>query len=157
MPFIADRLNRISASQTMVITGKARALKAAGQDVISLSVGEPDFQTPRNVKDAAIRAIEDGETRYTDVPGIPALRKAVAERFRIDSGIDYKPEEIIVTSGGKQVIFNAMLCTMNPGDEVVIPSPCWVSYPDIVSLADGKPDEALAAYDAALARRVSTS
>ncbi len=139
MPFIADRLNRISPSQTMVITGKARALKAAGKDVISLSVGEPDFDTPRNVKDAAIRAIEAGETRYTDVPGIPALRRAVAERFRLDFGLDYKPEEIIVSSGGKQVIFNAMLCTMNPGDEVVIPSPCWVSYPDIVALAEGKP------------------
>ncbi|MSP05141.1 MAG: pyridoxal phosphate-dependent aminotransferase [Acetobacteraceae bacterium] len=139
MPFIADRLNRISPSQTMVITGKARALKAAGKNVISLSVGEPDFETPRNVKDAAIRAIENGETRYTDVPGIPALRKAVADRFHLDSGLDYKPEEIIVSSGGKQIIFNAMLCTMNPNDEVVIPSPCWVSYPDIVSLAEGKP------------------
>jgi len=139
MPFIADRLNRISASQTMVITGKARALKAAGKNVISLSVGEPDFDTPRNVKDAAIAAMEAGETRYTDVSGIPALRKAVAERFRKDSGLDYKPEEIIISSGGKQVIFNAMMCTINPGDEVVIPSPCWVSYPDIVSLAEGTP------------------
>jgi aspartate aminotransferase len=139
MPFIADRLNRISPSQTMAITGKARALKAAGKDVISLSVGEPDFDTPRNVKDAAIRAMEAGETRYTDVPGIPALRKAVAERFRADSGLDYRAEEIIVTSGGKQVIFNAMLCTMNPGDEAIVPSPCWVSYPDIVALAEGTP------------------
>ena len=139
MPFIADRLNRISPSQTMVVTGKARALKAAGKDVISLSVGEPDFDTPRNVKDAAIAAMEAGETRYTDVSGIPALRKAVAERFRKDSGLDYKPEEIIISSGGKQVIFNAMMCTINPGDEVVIPSPCWVSYPDIVSLAEGTP------------------
>ena len=139
MPFIADRLNRISASQTMVITGKARALKAAGKNVISLSVGEPDFDTPRNVKDAAIRAMEAGDTRYTDVSGTPALGKAVAERFRLDSGLDYKPEEIIISSGGKQVIFNAMLCTMNPGDEAIIPSPCWVSYPDIVSLAEGTP------------------
>ena len=139
MPFIADRLNRISASQTMVITGKARALKAAGKNVISLSVGEPDFETPRNVKDAAIRAMEAGDTRYTDVSGTPALRKAVAERFRLDSGLDYKPEEIIISSGGKQINFNAMLSTMNPGDEAIIPTPCWVSYPDIVSFAEGTP------------------
>ncbi len=139
MPFIADRLNRISPSQTMAITGKARALKAEGKNVIGLSAGEPDFDTPQNVKDAAIRAIQAGDTKYTDVPGTPALRRAAAERFRLDSGLDYKPEEIIISTGGKQIIFNAMLCTMNPGDEVVIPSPCWVSYPDIVSLADGKP------------------
>ncbi len=139
MPFIADRLNRISPSLTIAVATKARQLQAAGRDVISLSAGEPDFDTPRNVKEAAIRAIEAGETKYTDVAGTPALRKAVAEKFRRDSGLDYRPEEIIVSSGGKQVIFNAMLATINPGDEVVIPSPCWVSYPDIVSLADGKP------------------
>ena len=139
MSLIADRLDRISASLTMAITDKARTLKAAGRDIISLSVGEPDFDTPRNVKDAAIRAINAGETKYTAVPGTPALRQAVAEKFRRDSGLDYKPEEIIVTAGGKQVIFNAMLCTMNAGDEAIIPTPCWVSYPDIVSLADGTP------------------
>jgi aspartate aminotransferase len=139
MQIIAERLNRISPSQTMAITAKARELKAAGKDVISLSAGEPDFDTPRNVCDAAIRAIENGETKYTDVPGTPALRRAAAEKFRRDSGLDYKPEEIIVSTGGKQVIFNAMLATIGPGDEAVIPTPCWVSYPDIVAVAEGKP------------------
>src|SRR5947209_15328089 len=139
MNIIADRLGRISPSQTIAISSKARALKAAGRDVISLSAGEPDFDTPDNVKHAAIRAIEAGETKYTDVAGTLALRRAVADKFRRDSGIDYKPEEIIVSTGGKQVIFNAMLATLNAGDEAIIPSPCWVSYPDIVALADGTP------------------
>jgi aspartate aminotransferase len=139
MQLTAQRLDRISPSQTIAISTKARALKAAGRDVISLSAGEPDFDTPQNVKDAAIAAIQRGETKYTDVAGIPALRRAVAEKFRRDSGLDYKPEEVIVSTGGKQVIFNAMLATMNEGDEAIIPTPCWVSYPDIVALADGKP------------------
>ncbi|HEX4259612.1 MAG TPA: pyridoxal phosphate-dependent aminotransferase [Acetobacteraceae bacterium] len=139
MSLTAERLDRISPSQTIAITTKARALQAAGRDVISLSSGEPDFDTPANVKQAAIRAIEAGETKYTDVAGTAALRRAVTEKFRRDSGIDYKPEEIIVSTGGKQVIFNAMLATLNAGDEVVIPTPCWVSYPDIVELAEGKP------------------
>jgi aspartate aminotransferase len=139
MDIIAERLDRISPSQTIAISSKARALKAAGRDVISLSAGEPDFDTPRNVKDAAIRAIEAGETKYTDVAGTLALRRAVVEKFRRDNGIDYAPEEIIVSTGGKQVIFNAMLATINPGDEAIIPSPCWVSYPDIISLAEGRP------------------
>src|ERR1700743_50397 len=128
MPLIAERLNRISPSPTMAMHAKARARKAAGHDVISLSAGKPDFDTPRNVKDAAIRAIETGETKYTDVAGTPELRKAVAAKFKRDSGIDYKPEEIIISTGGKQVIFNAMLATLNKDDEVIIPSPCWVSY-----------------------------
>ena len=139
MHLTAERLDRISPSQTIAISTKARALKAAGRNVISLSAGEPDFDTPQNVKDAAIRAIQNGETKYTDVSGTLALRRAVAEKFKRDSGIDYKPEEIIVSTGGKQVIFNAMVATLNAGDEVIIPSPCWVSYPDIVALADGKP------------------
>jgi aspartate aminotransferase len=139
MSLIADRLNRISPSQTIAISTKARALKAAGRDVISLSAGEPDFDTPDHVKAAAIKAIEAGDTKYTDVAGTPALRRAVAAKFKRDSGIDYKPEEIIVSTGGKQVIYNAMVATVNPGDEVVIPSPCWVSYPDIVALAEGTP------------------
>jgi aspartate aminotransferase len=139
MHLTAERLDRISPSQTIAISTKARALKAAGRDIISLSAGEPDFDTPQNVKDAAIRAIQEGQTKYTDVAGTPALRRAVAEKFKRDSGIDYKPEEIIISTGGKQVIFNAMVATLNAGDEVIIPSPCWVSYPDIVSLADGKP------------------
>ncbi len=139
MPLIAERLDRISPSQTMAVTAKARALKAAGRDVISLSAGEPDFDTPQFIKDAAIAAIQAGQTKYTDVAGTPALRKAVAGKFRADHGIDYAPDEIIVSTGGKQVIFNAMLATVQAGDEVVIPSPCWVSYPDIVSLAEGTP------------------
>ncbi|HET6184773.1 MAG TPA: pyridoxal phosphate-dependent aminotransferase [Acetobacteraceae bacterium] len=139
MRLTADRLDRISPSLTIAVATKARALQAAGRDVISLSAGEPDFDTPRNIKDAAIRAIEAGETKYTDVSGTPALRQAVAAKFLRDSGIDYRPEEIIISTGGKQVIFNCMLATLNAGDEVIIPSPCWVSYPDIVSLADGKP------------------
>jgi aspartate aminotransferase len=139
MDLIAERMGRISPSQTIAISSKARALKAAGRDIISLSAGEPDFDTPRNIKDAAIRAIEAGDTKYTDVAGTLALRKAVADKFRRDSGLDYAPEEIIVSTGGKQVIFNAMLSTLNPGDEAIIPAPCWVSYPDIVALCDGNP------------------
>ena len=139
MSIIADRLNRISPSQTIAISSKARALKAAGRDIISLSAGEPDFDTPEHIKQAAIAAIQSGDTKYTDVAGTPALRKAVADKFKRDSGLDYKPEEIIVSTGGKQVIFNAMLATVQAGDEVLIPTPCWVSYPDIVALAEGKP------------------
>jgi len=135
----AQRLSRISPSQTIAISTKARALKAAGRNIISLSAGEPDFDTPANIKQAAIRAIEAGDTKYTDVAGTPALRRAVAEKFRRDSGIVYAPEEIIVSTGGKQVIYNAMVATLDAGDEVIIPSPCWVSYPDIVALADGTP------------------
>jgi aspartate aminotransferase len=139
MTLIADRLNRISPSLTIAMTGKARALKAAGKDIIGLSSGEPDFDTPQNVKDAAIAAIQRGETKYTDVAGTMELRKAVCEKFKRDSGLDYTPEEIIVSTGGKQVIFDALLATINPGDEAIIPAPCWVSYPDIVELAEGKP------------------
>lgn len=139
MTLIADRLNRISPSQTIAISSKARALKAAGRDIISLSAGEPDFDTPAHIKQAAIDAINNGDTKYTDVAGTPALRKAVAAKFLRDSGIDYKPEEVIVSTGGKQVIFNAMLATVQAGDEVIIPTPCWVSYPDIVQLAEGTP------------------
>lgn len=139
MSLTATRLDRIKPSQTIAISSKARALKAAGRDVIGLSAGEPDFDTPDNIKQAAIRAIERGETKYTDVAGTPALRRAVAEKFRRDNGLDYKPEEVIVSTGGKQVIFNALLATINPGDEAIIPTPCWVSYPAIVELAEGKP------------------
>jgi aspartate aminotransferase len=139
MNLLADRLNRINPSPTMAITAKARALKAAGADIISLSAGEPDFDTPDHIRRAAIAAIRAGHTRYTDVAGTPELRQAVAKKFLRDSGIDYKPEEIIVSTGGKQVIFNAMLATVQAGDEVIIPTPCWVSYPDIVALAEGTP------------------
>jgi aspartate aminotransferase len=139
MQLIAERLGRVSPSQTIAISTKARQLKAQGRDIISLSAGEPDFDTPDNVKQAAIRAIEAGDTKYTDVSGTPALRRAIAAKFLRDSGITYAPEEIIVSTGGKQIIYNAMVATLNPGDEVIIPSPCWVSYPDIVALADGVP------------------
>ncbi|OJW19018.1 MAG: aspartate aminotransferase [Rhodospirillales bacterium 69-11] len=139
MSLTAERLDRIQPSLTIAISTVARRMIAEGKNVISLSQGEPDFDTPRNIKDAAIRAIEGGETKYTDVAGTQAVRKAVAEKFKRESGIDYKPEEIIVSTGAKQVLFNAMVATLNAGDEVIIPSPCWVSYPDIVTLADGKP------------------
>ena len=139
MHLTAERLDRISPSQTIAISTQARALKAAGRDVISLSAGEPDFDTPQNVKDAAIRAIQSGDTKYTDVAGTMALRRAVAAKFKRDSGLDYAPEEIIISTGGKQVIFNAMVATMDAGDEAIIPTPAWVSYPDIVALADGRP------------------
>ncbi len=139
MQLIAERLNRISPSQTLAVSAKARALKAAGRDIISLSAGEPDFDTPQFIKDAAIAAIQAGETKYTNVAGTLALRRAVADKFRRDQGIDYTPDEVIVSTGGKQVIFNAMLATLNGGDEVIIPTPCWVSYPDIVALAEGTP------------------
>ncbi len=139
MNLIAARLNRISPSQTIAISTKARQLKAEGRDIISLSAGEPDFDTPDHIKRAAIAAIEAGETKYTDVAGTMALRKAAAAKFKRDNGIDYTPQEIIVSTGGKQVIFNAMLATVEAGDEVIIPTPCWVSYPDIVQLAEGKP------------------
>jgi aspartate aminotransferase len=139
MSLTAERLDRIQPSLTIAISTVARRMIAEGKNVISLSQGEPDFDTPRNIKDAAIRALEAGETKYTDVSGTQALRKAVATKFARDSGIEYKPEEIIISTGAKQVLFNAMLSTLNAGDEVIIPSPCWVSYPDIVTLADGKP------------------
>ena len=133
MHLTAERLDRVSPSQTIAIATKARALKAEGRNVISLAAGEPDFDTPQNVKDAAIKAIQAGDTKYTDVSGTLALRKAVAEKFKRDQGLDYAPDEIIVSTGGKQVIYNAMVATLDKGDEVIIPSPCWVSYPDIVA------------------------
>ncbi len=139
MSLTAERLDRIQPSLTIAISTVARRMIAEGKNVISLSMGEPDFDTPRNVKDAAIAAMESGQTKYTDVSGTQALRKAVALKFKRDSGIDYKTEEVMVSTGAKQVLFNAMLATLNAGDEVIIPSPCWVSYPDIVTLADGKP------------------
>lgn len=139
MDLIAARMNRISPSQTIAIATKARQLKAQGRDIISLSAGEPDFDTPQHIKQAAIDAIQRGETKYTDVAGTPALRRAVADSFKRDHGVDYKAEEVMVSTGGKQVIFNAMLATVEAGDEVIIPTPCWVSYPDIVQLAEGVP------------------
>jgi aspartate aminotransferase len=140
MAFLADRNMRVKPSATMGVTDKARALKAAGRDVIGLGVGEPDFDTPDNIKEAAIRAIRDGKaSKYTAVEGIPELRAAIARKFKRENGLDYKPSQIIVGTGGKQVLFNAFLATLNPGDEVIIPAPYWVSYPDMVLIAGGEP------------------
>ena len=135
MGLVARTLERVKPSPTMAITNKAREMKAAGFDVIGLGAGEPDFDTPDNIKDAAVEAIKRGETKYTAVDGIPELKQAIAEKFQRENGLVYKPAEITVGSGGKQVLYNALLATLDPGDEVIIPSPYWVSYPDIVLLA----------------------
>ncbi len=139
MGFFSDALGRIKPSATLAVSQKARELKAQGRDIISLSAGEPDFDTPDNIKAAAIEAIRRGETKYTAVDGIPELKRAIAEKFRRDNDLEYAPSQIIVSTGGKQVLFNALMATINPGDEVVIPAPYWVSYPDMVLLAGGKP------------------
>ena len=139
MAFIADTLSRVKPSATIAVTQKARDLKAQGRDVISLSVGEPDFDTPDNIKLAAIDAIRRGETKYPPVLGIPPLREAIASKFKRENNLDYKASQTIVATGGKQVLFNAFLATLNPGDEVVIPAPFWVSYPDMVLIAGGTP------------------
>jgi len=139
MGFFADSLNRIQPSATIAVSMKARQLKAQGRDIISLSAGEPDFDTPENIKLAAIKALKDGKTKYTDVDGIPELKAAIAAKFKRDNNLDYKPTQISVGTGGKQVLYNALLATLNPGDEVVIPAPCWVSYADIVMLGAGTP------------------
>jgi aspartate aminotransferase len=139
MGFFSDSLSRVKPSATIVITQKARDLKAQGRDVISLSVGEPDFDTPENIKEAAIAAIRRGETKYPPVAGIPQLREAIAKKFKRENELDYKPSQTIVGTGGKQVIYNALLATLNPGDEVIIPRPYWVSYPEMVVLNGGEP------------------
>src|SRR5499427_5093820 len=140
MAFLADSMKRIKPSPTIAVTDMARALKAAGRDVIGLGVGEPDFDTPENIKLAAIKAIETGKaSKYTAVDGIPELKAAISRKFKRENGLDYKPSQIIVGTGGKQVLFNALMATLNEGDEVIIPAPYWVSYPDIVLLADAKP------------------
>ncbi len=139
MGFIADSLNRIQPSATIAVSTKARELKAKGRDIISLSAGEPDFDTPQNIKDAAVKALAAGKTKYTDVDGIPELKAAICAKFKRENGLDYKPSQVSVGTGGKQVLYNALLATLNPGDEVIIPAPCWVSYADIVLLGGGKP------------------
>jgi len=139
MAIIAERLSRIKPSPTMAVTQKARELKAAGKDIIGLGAGEPDFDTPDNIKDAAIAAIRRGETKYTNVDGTPELKAAVAAKFKRDNGLDYAPEQITVGTGGKQVLYNALMATLDPGDEVIVPAPFWVSYPDMVLLAEGEP------------------
>ncbi|MFZ2868611.1 pyridoxal phosphate-dependent aminotransferase [Zavarzinia sp.] len=139
MAFIASSLARIKPSPTIAVTQKAAELKAAGCDVIGLGAGEPDFPTPDNIKAAGIRAIETNDTKYTAPDGTPALKKAVCLKFKRENNLTYTPEQVHVASGGKQVIYNAMMATLNPGDEVIIPAPYWVSYPDIVLLAGGTP------------------
>ncbi len=139
MPFIADRLSLIQPSPTIAISTKARELKAAGRDVIGLAAGEPDFDTPDHIKEAAKAAMDRGETRYTAVAGTPELRQAIVDKLKRDNGLDYTPDQISVGCGGKQNIYNALMATLNPGDEVIIPAPYWVSYPDITLLAEGKP------------------
>jgi len=139
MSVLASRLSRIKPSPTIAVTSKARELKAAGRDVIGLGAGEPDFDTPDHIKEAAIAAIRAGDTKYTAVDGTPALKNAIVAKFKRDNGLDYKPEQITVGTGGKQVLYNALMATLDPGDEVIIPAPYWVSYPDMVLLAEGEP------------------
>ncbi|MFQ5785744.1 MAG: pyridoxal phosphate-dependent aminotransferase [Alphaproteobacteria bacterium] len=139
MSILAARLSRIKPSPTLAVTQKARELKAAGRDVIGLGAGEPDFDTPDNIKEAAYRAIAAGETKYTAVDGTPELKQAVSAKFKRENGLDYGTDQITVGAGGKQVIFNALMATLDPGDEVIIPAPYWVSYPDMTVLAEGTP------------------
>ena len=139
MAFLSDTLSRVKPSATIAVSTKAAELKRAGRDVIGLGAGEPDFDTPQNVKDAAIRAITEGKTKYTPVDGIPELKQAIVDKFKRENNIEYALGEISVGTGGKQVLYNALMATLNPGDEVVIPAPYWVSYPDMVLLAGGTP------------------
>ena len=139
MSFIASRLGRIKPSPTIAVTTRAAELKAAGRDVVGLGAGEPDFDTPDHVKDAAVQAMRDGKTKYTAVAGTPELRDAICAKLKRDNGLDYLPDQISVGCGGKQNIYNALMATLDPGDEVVIPAPYWVSYPDIALLAEGAP------------------
>ncbi|MZR32430.1 pyridoxal phosphate-dependent aminotransferase [Sneathiella litorea] len=139
MSIIAESLGRIKPSVTIAVTTKAAELKAAGRDVIGLGAGEPDFDTPDNIKEAAIRAINEGKTKYTAVDGIPELKQAICKKFKRDNNLDYEPSQVTVGTGGKQIIYNALVATLNPGDEVLIPAPYWVSYPDMVLLGGGEP------------------
>lgn len=139
MAFLADALKRVKPSATIAMAQKARDLNAQGKKVISLSAGEPDFDTPDNIKMAAVRAIAEGRTKYTPISGITELRQAIVKKFKRENGLDYKWQQAIVCTGGKQVLFNAFLATLNPGDEVVIPTPYWVSYPEMVALCGGVP------------------
>ncbi|MEQ8255011.1 pyridoxal phosphate-dependent aminotransferase [Roseovarius confluentis] len=136
---LSATLSRVKPSPTMAISAKALEMKAAGEDVIGLSAGEPDFDTPENIRAAGIRAIEDGKTRYTAPDGIPELKDAVCAKFKRDNGLEYTRSQVSIASGGKQILYNALMATLNPGDEVVIPAPFWVSYPDMVTLAGGTP------------------
>src|ERR1700735_714668 len=137
--FLSQSLNRIQPSPTIAVTQKARDLKAAGRDVIGLGAGEPAFDAPDHIKEAAIAAIRRGETKYTAVEGIPELRAAIAAKFKRENGLDYKASQTFVSPGGKSILYNALLATLNPGDEVIVPAPYWVSYPDIVLLGGRQP------------------
>lgn len=139
MAFLSATLDRVKPSPTIAVTTKAQELKAAGRDVIGLGAGEPDFDTPANIKAAGIKAIEEGKTKYTAVDGIPELKKAICAKFARENGLTYEPSQVTVGTGGKQVLYNAFMATLNPGDEVIIPAPYWVSYPDMVYLAGGEP------------------
>ena len=139
MAFLSDTLARVKPSPTIAVTTKAAELKAAGRDVIGLGAGEPDFDTPDNIKAAAKRAIDEGRTKYTAVDGIPELKKAICAKFSRENGLTYTPAQVSVGTGGKQILYNALMATLNPGDEVIIPAPYWVSYPDMVLLAGGTP------------------
>lgn len=139
MAFIADRLSRIKPSPTIAVTNKAKELKAAGKDVIGLGAGEPDFDTPDFIKDAAKKAMDEGQTKYTAVDGTPELKDAIIAKFKRDNNLDYTRDQITVGTGGKQTLYNALMASVNPGDEVVIPAPYWVSYPDMTLLAEGTP------------------
>ncbi len=139
MAFLSDTLARVKPSATIAVTNKARELAAAGMDVIGLGAGEPDFDTPQNIKDAAKRAIDAGKTKYTAVDGIPELKAAICAKFERENGLKYTPAQVSVGTGGKQILYNALMATLNPGDEVIIPAPYWVSYPDMVLLAGGTP------------------
>src|SRR5260221_6190936 len=139
MAFLADRLARVKPSPTMAMTALATELKASGRDIVSLSVGEPDFDTPQNIQEAAIAAMRRGETRYTVFDGSIELKRAVCAKFKRENGLDYETSQITISAGGKQVLYNAMVATINPGDEVVIPAPFWVSYPEMVLLCEGTP------------------
>ena len=139
MAFLSDAINRIKPSATVAMTGRAAELKAEGRDIIALSAGEPDFDTPEHIREAGKAAIDAGHTRYTTVDGIAELKRAICDKFARENGLEYTPDQVSVASGGKQILFNALLATVNPGDEVIIPAPYWVSYPDIVALAGGTP------------------
>ncbi|MDR0810625.1 MAG: pyridoxal phosphate-dependent aminotransferase [Gemmobacter sp.] len=139
MAFLSDTLARVKPSPTIAVTAKAQEMKAAGRDVIALGAGEPDFDTPQNIREAAKRAIDEGRTRYTAVDGITELKQAICAKFARENGLSYTPAQISVGTGGKQILYNALVATLNPGDEVIIPAPYWVSYPDMVLLAGGTP------------------
>ncbi|MBK5926840.1 pyridoxal phosphate-dependent aminotransferase [Rhodobaculum claviforme] len=139
MSFLSETLARVKPSPTIAVSNKARELKAAGRDVIGLGAGEPDFDTPDTIKAAAKRAIDEGQTKYTAVDGLPELKAAICAKFKRDNGLEYTPAQVTVGTGGKQVLYNALVATLNPGDEVIIPAPYWVSYPDMVLLAGGEP------------------